>query len=192
MQRFRQSPKPFFRIRDSRDSNRIIRPAHFHLDMIALPQNPRQFFSCQPGSCQIRSPCGNQQLAPIKIRRLPELRQFRFQLPYTVLLTVQSGQIQPFQLPAALPGILKLPHMLREQLLAVPLYQIHTGVNGSHQHIRRAAALIDRQKFPNSLPIRDFSLHMQKRRLCHGRQRLMHTVNHHICPCAHRVLRKVF
>ena len=81
--------------------------------------------------------------------------------------------------------------MLTKQRFSLRLQKLHAGVNGCHQDIGRAAALVDRQKMPDPLPVRKPSLDVQKRRLRQRRQGLVDAVDHHVGPGAHRVLRKI-
>ena len=70
-------------------------------------------------------------------------------------------------------------------------YLQNTGIHARHQHIRRTARLIDAQIPAKPIPVDPAAVHMQQRRLRHGRQRLMQTVDNKVRTLPYRIVRHI-
>ena len=68
----------------------------------------------------------------------------------------------------------------------------YTFINPGHKYIGWTAGLIDRQIFSYFLPADPGTVQMNQRCLGQRRKRLVKTVNHHIRPAAHGILRQLF
>ncbi len=81
-------------------------------------------------------------------------------------------------------------HELPVQTLPVLHQLTDARVHPGHQHIARAAALIDPQKAAEPPAVDARPLHVQQGRLRQGRERLVHTVDHQIRAAPKRRLRE--